>query len=65
MLTPHQRTRIKYLSTTIAMAQIEIMELKEIARKGRSDGSVVVYDVMQTTVRRHTRRGFRAVRVRK
>jgi hypothetical protein len=47
------------------MAQIEIMELKEIARKGRSDGSVVVYDVMQTTVRRHTRRGFRAVRVRK
>jgi hypothetical protein len=58
MLNNRQRVRIRELSQIVRQAQIEIMELKDIARKGRSDDFVVVYDVKETTVRRHIRRGF-------
>lgn len=64
MLNNKQRARIRELSQIVVSAQIEIMELKEIARKGNSDDAVMVYDVRETVVKRHTRRGFRAVRIR-
>lgn len=64
MLNSKQRARIRELSQIVVSAQIEIMELKEIARKGNSDDAVMVYDVRETVVKRHTRRGFRAVRIR-
>jgi hypothetical protein len=65
MLNNRQRARIRELSEIVVKAQIEIMELKEIARRGRSDETVTVYDVQETRVKSHIRRGFRAVRIRK
>jgi hypothetical protein len=65
MLNTKQINRIRTLSAIVLKAQIEIMELKEVARKGNSDDVFVVYDVRETTVRRHVRRGFRAVRIRR
>ncbi len=49
------------LSAKIGALQNEFHRLKESVRE--SAPGVTVYSVRETTVKRHTRRGFRAVRV--
>jgi hypothetical protein len=52
------------LASEIAWRQVEFARLKQRQREsGQSVSGVTVYAVRETTVRRHVRKGFTAVRV--
>ena len=61
----HTHNKLARWSGQILQLQIKILKEKEVYRSLESGryGPVTVYKVKKTTVRRHTRKGFKAVRV--
>jgi hypothetical protein len=66
VIKPSIRRRIQKLSMTILNCQLEIGAIKDDIKSRVADGQhngVTAYTVCETYVKRHLRRGYRAVRI--